>query len=84
MLANTLYKKIMQQGYIQQKKAPSKKKKKTKNPLEYDYEDEWINDEEAMTVKKNIYVKVENFKCFSQGIEDFYNSELYKSSLSQI
>ena len=37
VIASNMYRKIMQHGYIEEKKAPSKKKKKTKNPFQYDY-----------------------------------------------
>jgi hypothetical protein len=45
----------MQTGNIDEKKVNvSKKKKKTKNPFEYDYEDVFIDDDEVFAHKKNV------------------------------
>jgi hypothetical protein len=47
----------MQNGNLNENKPQTKRKKKTKNPFEYDYDDVFINDDEAVFVKKNANVK---------------------------
>jgi hypothetical protein len=85
-IADELYKKIVQQGYVEKPSKVSRKTKKGDSDVNYyNSGDNWIDDEEGYIEKKEQSSTFEDYSCLAvSSLEELYASPVYTKRLEAL